>query len=575
METSTELIAYDLIIVGSGNGACGFLSHYLPHKAIIAPDEKILVIEEGDDFFSTSDITHQNNWTQSYGEENVFKLHNALTPSGLPIISGRACTMGGGGSINYTMIHESSEWLSQQMGHSVDYWDGLKTELNQKFARPNPGDKLSPVSQHILEIATKLGFKINTHTTENIPNYQEGNKQLLHLFPTQFNYFGQRTHSGVFLVPWSDPRLTLKTRHRVEVLKWEKSSDGIVHCVGVETINLDSGKKVFFALAPTGKLLLCAGGATPRLLISHQALLSNYAIGKQVSDHIVLPLGIYLLDPKISITGRDVYVPIFATTLWQPKTSKAGHEIVCCFDFFSGNFERLWYLLSHLYLAFLLPNWVKRIVIRVPLIFYFIKNSIRILIEFINFLINLLWGISRVLEGKSWSHENYNLVTAIVRFNPANEGYYDPQKNKILLDFFTDNSSSNFNQDLTLSEQVITEQMELLNNLGNQPHWLVKGIIRWFTKIPYNQQQVSNYIQVYRKKFLLSQQHLSGGCLFGQVLDQGLNNPLETGKVFGSNNVYVADLSSVALPRISPQMTAYLIGFHVAKNLCKDNISDH
>ncbi|BDM82675.1 hypothetical protein [Acaryochloris marina] len=83
---------YDVIVVGSGNGACAFLRQYLAAST----NQKILVLEEGDNFFETSDITHQRNWTQSYAEENIFKLHNAHTPDNLPILSGRACTMGGG-----------------------------------------------------------------------------------------------------------------------------------------------------------------------------------------------------------------------------------------------------------------------------------------------------------------------------------------------------------------------------------------------------------------------------------------------------------------------------------------------
>ena len=43
--------------------------------------------------------------------------------------------MGGGGSINYTMIHESSSWLAKHLGFSVNYWNSLKKRLNAKFKR--------------------------------------------------------------------------------------------------------------------------------------------------------------------------------------------------------------------------------------------------------------------------------------------------------------------------------------------------------------------------------------------------------------------------------------------------------
>ncbi len=39
------------------------------------------------------------------------------------------------------------------------------------------------------------------------------------------------------------------------------------------------------------------------------------------------------------------------------------------------------------------------------------------------------------------------------------------------------------------------------------------------------------------------------------------------GKVFGTSNLFVADLSIVPLPRVSTQMTAYLMGHHVAKQI--------
>lgn len=66
---------------------------------------------------------------------------------------------------------------------------------------------------------------------------------------------------------------------------------------------------------------------------------------------------------------------------------------------------------------------------------------------------------------------------------------------------------------------------------------------------------------------LVSQQHLAGGCILGDVVDMGLEDNSKTGLVFGSTNLHVADLSIVPLPRVSTQMTAYLMGHHVAKQL--------
>lgn len=558
-------MAYDIIVVGSGNGACGFLSRYLELNPN-GSTERLLVIEEGDDFFNTSDITHQNNWTQSYAEGDIFKLHNALTPNGTPIISGRACTMGGGGSINYTMIHESSQWLATQIGQTEEYWNCLKASLNQKFNRPDPGKDPTPPTKHILQAGQQVGFEVSPDSTANIPNFSIGNTGLLHLFPTQFNAFGQRTNSGVSLLNWFDKRVELKTQSRVEQIQFSPEGEPAC-CLGVHVRDLNTGKTEFLPLSTGGKLILCAGAATPKLLLPHRERLQNQEIGQHVSDHIVLPLGIYVANKKLDVLPRDVYVPVFATTVWQPNPGQQGQETACCFDFFAGSFEKLWFFIAHLYLSFLLPNWLKRIVIKTPWLFYIMKNAVRLFIQSVNFMINVGWKISDLLDGNPWDHEKLDLVTAIVKFNPAQEGRYSDDGSRIELNFFATDPESRFNQDKEVAKSIITEHLKLMNELGQQPHWLIKCLFRLFTKIPYNQKQVADYIDLYSRKFLLSEQHLSGGCLFGKAIDPGLDHPMDTGRVYGSANVYVADLSAVPLPRISTQMTAYLIGFHVANRL--------
>lgn len=563
---------YDMIVVGSGNGACGFLSHYL--QATADSSEEILVIEEGENFFETSDIAHQNNWTRSYGEGNIFKLNNALSPNGTPILSGRACTMGGGGSINYTMIHESSEWLSKNIGKPVSYWDELKVELYKKFRSPDLPLDQSHATKYILQKAQEAGFQCSTEISgaeefRSIPNYPEGNSSLLHIFPTQFDQFGQRTNSGVSIVDWFNKRVKLETRCKVLQLKFSDDCGDGLRCVGVEVQDLNTGKRKYICLkADHGKLILCAGAATPQLLLPHQKQLQNNEIGKHVSDHICMPLGAYLLDKKIKVTSRDAYVPLFATTVSQPESPEQA--TVCCFDFFAGEFKELWFFISHLYLAFLLPNWFKKIMMRLPWLFLTTKNVVRTLILGANLIISVTWGFHNLLRGKAWHHE-LNLVTAIVKFNPAGEGYYISDSSEIRLGFFAAGEGSQFNQDKEIAKDVITRQLSLMNSLGEKPNWIFKSLFRLFTKIPYETNQVERYVDVYSKKFLLSEQHLAGGCLFGKAIDPGLENEMDTGKLYGSTNVYVADLSSVPLPRVSPQMTAYIIGFHVAKALSTEN----
>ena len=109
--------------------------------------------------------------------------------------------------------------------------------------------------------------------------------------------------------------------------------------------------------------------------------------------------------------------------------------------------------------------------------------------------------------------------------------------------------------------------MAFFESLGAKPNFLLRSIFRFITKIPYEENQVKRYVRNFSRNTLLSEQHLAGGCLFGEVIDKGLDDPSATGKVFDTTNVYVADLSTVPLPRVSTQMTAYLIGHYVGKQL--------
>lgn len=556
---------YDAIVIGFGNGACGFLAKYLERK----PIPKILVLESGQDFFQASDITHQNNWTKSYAEGDIFRLHNAQTVNNMPIISGWANAMGGGGSINYAMIHESSSWLSSQFGHSEQYWDNLKHELNDRFNCLNPLEQKTQLTKHILQRAKAAGFNPpdSNNYIRNIPSYRdvsERNSRQLYLFSTQFNFFGQRVHSGISLIEGLCQHLDIKTGCRVTELKFSQTKTGDWRCQAVEVKLLATEETDCFFLKENGQVILCAGAATPRLLMPHRQDLNNYEIGKNVSDHIAIPLGIYrlkekdFLGEKLLITPKDNYAPVFATTVWQPEQdSEPGCPVVCTAEFFTGDFERLWFFVSHIYLAFLLPNWLKKITIRKPWLFKCWK-TIRLAIAKLNAIFNLGEGI--------------DLITTIVKFNPAIEGEYLDSDNRINLGFFATDKTS-FSQDKLVAKTVIKQHLEVMDELGDKPHWILRLILQ-FLGIPFDEDRIDQYLERYSKKYLLSQQHMAGGCLFGKAICKGLDNPQYTGKVKGATNVYVADLSASPLPRVSPQMTAYLIGFHVATQLSKNQGTD-
>ena len=542
--------AYDLVVVGSGNGACGFLSHYF--DSIGKRRVRVLVVERGKNYFFTSDLTHQNEWTKSYAEGNIFKLHNTHDRKGRPILSGGACTMGGGGSINYTMIHEASSWLVKQLGLNEEYWDNLKKRLNAKFQREDPTIDETPITSHIIKVAEAQGFNSpkSCSRIENIPNESDTDEKQLYQFPTQFNTFGQRTNSGVSIVPWEDDRLRLETCVQVEDLEF--GDDGL--CVSVIIKFLDTNKEKTISLTESGKVIICAGAASPRLLMGQKEFDGNQEIGKHVNDHYAMPLGIYVKPKDIPLSPKDIYGPVFATM--QYKTPSEGPVIVSI-DFFTGRLQKLLYLTSHLYLAFLLPNFAKNCIWTRPKLFSLTKFIVRTIVSILNVLIT---AVERVAATLGASDPDLEYITAIIKYNPAVEGQYETSSDKrITLGWFEDD------QDKDIAKKMIEDQvLPLLNGLGKQPRPTIRCLYRLVTKVPYETSQIEPYIENYSKNSMLSEQHLAGGCLIGRALE---SKGLQTGLVNGSKNVHVADLSAVPLPRVSPQMTAYLVGFHVANQL--------
>ena len=553
---------YDLVVVGSGNGACAFLRQYLATN----PDQRVLVLEEGRHFFDTSEITHQRNWTQAYAEGDIFLLHDAQTPDGLPILSGRACTMGGGGSINYTMIYESSAWLSQNFGHSEDYWNARKQELADAFQLLDPHTNLTPVARHVQEKLLDHGYVPNTTNAGYIPEYQEGVGDLLHVFPTQFDEFGQRVHSGVSLLSWtSNPQIDLIIEHRVIALQLEAKENGKQQCVSLTVVDRSTGTQHTLALGADCRLLLCAGAGTPKLLLPHRDVLANPAIGKHVNDHILLPFGIYLLPKGLEPTGKDQYVSMFATSeqVYQRDDGQPAIS-VSNVDVFSGPLSVLDYLVSHLFLAFWVPNGLKQKMIRNPWVFLRLKRITRLVVLFFDRLLDLLWCLH---HPNQLGHHRWNLITAIVKFSIVRDGTYesDPSLSEpgILLRCFEPGVNGE-RLDSQLAETFLSRQLPTVASFGERPNRWIVLLIRILTRMPYRKQQVPGYVDHYRRHNLLTEQHLSGGCLFGEALDLGLDDPALTGLVKGSENIFVADLSAAPLPRVSPQMTAYLLGYHVA-----------
>lgn len=227
------------------------------------------------------------------------------------------------------MIHESSDWLSKHIGRSADYWTNAKTDFSCKLKRPDPFEKKKDFTNFITSKATSQKDDPFLEPNEadnfagNIPSLNEGVEKQLYIFPTQFDQFGMRTNSGASLIDWHrDERIEIKCHNKVEKLNISNGT-----CDSVDVFDAENNRKETYKIKPGGRLVLCSGSASPRLLMQSKEL-TNEHIGKYVRDHICMPLGIYVVaeDQHRLIGPTNNYESIFAMA--KVKTGKGG-EYLC------------------------------------------------------------------------------------------------------------------------------------------------------------------------------------------------------------------------------------------------------
>jgi len=595
-----ETIEYDIIVIGSGNGACGFLGEV--QKYAHNDELTILVLEEGMNFFNASDMTHQSGWSKTYSSSTMYKTHNTVTPDNRSILSGRACTLGGGGSINYTMMYDSSDWYVKNVGFGdLQYWNTCKQELGKALDRPDPFQQgyRTPFAEIIEENSIRVGGSTPPSPSdmiENIPSFDPKNPNKVYIFPTQFNQFGQRTHSSVSLVKWKD--VTLRWNSRVTGLVMEEDTDTDENkngqnesdgsksksnstCTGVTVENtFTGGTPTTYKLKKGGRVILACGSQSPRLLLNTDVLASkNEKIGQRINDHICMLGPLYLVNKKehqqfVGLT--DNYQSLFTVFTLPRKTDSDGGENydVVNIDYFSGDLQDLIYLASSLFLSLLIPvNFVKRLWGRYPWMFTLLSNTIRVILMVILYGCH---GVMILVDALTCSRYttiaerllSMTITTSLVKFNASREGYYEKKKGstKIILKYFDTDDS----HDYITANQAFEASMDALAANGDDKFpFLIHWLIRILLQLPYKKgRQIKKYVQHFAQKTLLSEQHMAGGCIWGDVIDTGsTQDPSVTGKVFHSTNIHVADLSTCPLPRVSTQMSAYLMGHHVGKQL--------
>ena len=99
--------------------------------------------------------------------------------------------------------------------------------------------------------------------------------------------FGSRTNSGVSLVNWPTISYLWNTKVVELVMDKSASSETLASCTGVKTIHAKTKQSVTYKVKKDGKVMLCGGSQSPRLLLKTKEIAdTNDRIGKRVNDHI-------------------------------------------------------------------------------------------------------------------------------------------------------------------------------------------------------------------------------------------------------------------------------------------------
>ena len=117
-------------------------------------------------------------------------------------------------------------------------------------------------------------------------------------------------------------------------------------------------------------------------------------------------------------------------------------------DFFSGELDRLIFLVSSLYLAYVPLNSLKRLMSTFPFLFTIISNVIRVTLEVLVFLLDVVQGVKDVLTLRGWGATKIKITTSLLKFNTCYDGQYEDCKDVITLGFFEDT------KDFVIAEEV-------------------------------------------------------------------------------------------------------------------------
>ena len=298
----TSLDGYDIVVVGAGNSACAYVSEILAAR----PDLRICMIERGS--VPNPKYSDMGSWPNDTYDDDQGMIkplpssHNVRTAS----------VVGGGGSVNYTMIHETDAWLEENLGKPRGFqtWAEAKEHVARWLGvTESPLREVSPNVRHLFD-------QLQSWTLDpppdagSVPTLCEDEEPRFRPVHTVFDAKGKRRFNGWNAVDWG--RVTLLERIEVTELVMDASPDGAV-CRGLKARDHATGTRlVRWDLPSNTRVILAAQQQSVRLLRSHSHLLPPTVqehLGKGIQDHISLPIFVSQARPA---EGRpDPYSPIF------------------------------------------------------------------------------------------------------------------------------------------------------------------------------------------------------------------------------------------------------------------------
>jgi hypothetical protein len=100
---------------------------------------------------------------------------------------------------------------------------------------------------------------------------------------------------------------------------------------------------------------------------------------------------------------------------------------------------------------------------------------------------------------KPFIESRVKITTSLIKFNAVREGQYETENNQITLNFFADEKG------FVIAEEAIKENLDFLESIGSKPHFILRLIFQFLTKIPYEKEEVKCYVKRFSKKTLLSE----------------------------------------------------------------------